>query len=235
MRPLKGAHALSAAAVLSFGCVSTAAYASIPPVELRWTVDGDVLYDDAPSGVDNGNGTYTYEGQLPGGGLELDYSVQVGPVARMGVGITTFTNATMDPIDVVLEAFLPIAPITGDTTMTGSAAFGLTTPSGGGSLTSLDDGPAWQAFVDEASVMGLLDPLEMINPGIGSLPVVFENRGPVSGPPGAQESIGIKIAFSLAPGSVMSMTSVFDVVPAPSGLALLAAGALVTRRRRRGT
>jgi hypothetical protein len=233
VRPARGLVALGAVAAVAVGFAAAPARAGIPALELRWSVDGTEYYNDTPPGVDNGNGTYLYDGVLTGGGLMFDYSVLAGPDGRLGLGITTFTNSTPNPVDIVLEAFLPIAPIQGATTVTGSAAFGLTTTPQGGTLASLPDEPAWQASIDGSPVIDLLDPLFITNPGIGSPPVAFESMGPQAGPGDAMDSIGIRVAFSLTPGSAMSMTSVFNVVPAPGSLALLAAGGLVLIRRRR--
>jgi hypothetical protein len=229
---MRGLCALGAVCALTLGFTSTIASGAIPPLEVRWTVDGQVLADYAPAGDDNGNGTYTFEHTLTGSGLDFDYSVQVGPDRRLGVGVTT-ENTLANPVEIVFEAFLPIAPISGDTAVMGSAAFGLTTPPDGGTLASLIGEPAWQAFIDGAPVMDLLDPLEITNPGIGSPPVAFENRGPEAGPADPTDSISVRVAFSLTPGAAMSMTSVFHVIPEPGALALLGVAGLARRRRRR--
>ena len=51
--------------------------------------------------------------------------------------------------------------------------------------------------------------------------------------PEALGEIGVVISFSLTAGEQMSFTSVFNVVPAPGGLAVFGLAALVFRRRRR--
>ncbi len=152
------------------------------------------------------------------------------PLLSLGI---TMTNSTLETINIMVEALLPIDPaLTEGTVIDGSAAFGLTTTKDGGTLASVMGGPAWQAFIDGAAVQDLHVGMDVHNPSLGSSGV-DQDFGPVAGPAQALDSISIKVTFSLTAGASMSLTSVFNVVPAPAGLAVVAAGCLVGRRRRR--
>ena len=155
-------------------------------------------------------------------------------------GNLTVENPFLASVDVVLEVLLPIAPtLGGGTEMSGSAAVGLTTDSGGGMLASLAGIPVWQGIIDGAPVGPaaslFFDPFELANAGLGSAGTAANFGIPfaVPGPLAVVNNIGIKISFSLTQADQASITSGFNVVPAPGGLLLLAVGALSVRRRRR--
>lgn len=229
-----------ATAVAAIGAVAAPAQAGIPPLELRWTVDGILLADIMPVGMDVGDGSFRYADTGlfdPGTGLTLQFSI-VGrpdpgiPGPSLSLGIT-ITNTTLATIDVVVEALLPVGMLSLDpNTVLGSAAYGLTTPKGGGTLGSNGDDPGWQALIDGIVVASLHDPLSVVNPGFGSNGVAA-NFGPLAGPAGIAGSLSIVASFSVTPLGQVSLTSGFAVfVPAPASLALVGIAFLGRRRRR---
>ena len=122
--------------------------------------------------------------------------------------------------------------------MQGSAAIGLTTDSGGGSVASLAGTPLWQGLIDGSPVGNdaalFFDPFALVNASIGSSSsnANFGIPVPNAGPP-VLNNIGIRISFSLTQLDQASITSVFNVVPAPGAIALLGVAGLTVRRRRR--
>jgi len=240
------------AAFLAFAIGAPAANASLD-LELRWWIDGSIAGSYTVSGTDLGNGMFNYAGNYiylnpfnPFEVIELGVNLNGKPDATAGAstnlmisGNLAVENLFANAVDVRLEVLLPVAAGGPGTLMAGSAAIGLTTDGGGGSLHSLAGLPVWQGLLD-GSPAGpaamFFDPFDMTHTGLGSSSA-DSNFGLPGGVPGGSvaSSIGIDINFSLTSLDQASFTSVFNVVPipGPGGLVVLAAAGLVTRRRRR--
>jgi len=121
--------------------------------------------------------------------------------------------------------------------MQGSAAVGLTTDAGGGSMSTFGGKPLWQGLIDGVAVGNaaslFFDPFALSNQSIGSSGSAGNFGSPMVPGPAVLQSIGIEINFSLTQHDQASITSVFFVVPAPGVIGLLAIGGLGIGRRRR--
>ncbi len=222
-------------APLAIALCTSSAIAGVPALEVRWTLDGNVVLTELPDGVP-GNGGFRYNGGASFGSVIMGYSLFGDPDPLVS-GSFTLENMSDQTVEVELQVTLPILPsLPGFTVMTGSVAVGMTADTDGGTLAALDGIAFWQAMIDGTPVGGataLLSDLEMIRVGPGSPPGQSAGFGGIDGP-SALDSIGVRITFSLTAGEQMSFTSVFHVVvPGPGGLVLLAFGALMTRRRSR--
>ena len=214
-----------------------------PGLEIEWWVDGVYAGKLQPTGTYNKNaGWWNYQGAAndPFSGVNLTFDLNGDPDPLIS-GNLVVENLLLPSVDITLLVMLPIAPvITVNTELIGSASLGLTTDSGGGSLSTMAGKPLWQGMID-GSPVGLgaslfFDPFMLANDGLGSAgsSANFGSPLPEIGPP-ALDSIGIEINFTLTQLDQASITSVFHVVgvPAPGVIGLLAIGALGIGRRRR--
>lgn len=216
-----------------------------PPLQLTWSVDGGAPATWTPIGTPDGSGGYNYQGAVsdPNGFWAVSYNLVADndPTSDNGniivTGNVVVQNLTTLPAGYSFGILLPVAnAITPSSVIGGSAAFGLTTDSGGGSLTTTGNTPMWQAQIDNTTVHSLFNaPFSLVNSGLGSSNA-SENFGtpiPSLGGPAVLNSIGILINFTLSGLDQASVTSTFVVAPAPGALALLGlAGFAGTRRRR---
>ena len=142
-------------------------------------------------------------------------------------------------VRITLVVLLPVAPLLPNgSEMQGSAALGLTTDAGGGSMSTFGGKPLWQGLIDGVAVGNaaslFFDPFALSNQSIGSSGSAGNFGAPFMVPgPAVLQSIGIEINFSLTQHDQASITSVFFVVPAPGVIGLLAIGGLGIGRRRR--
>jgi uncharacterized protein (TIGR03382 family) len=229
-------------AVAAFGlALSAQAGIQDPGLSIQWSVNGSAVGTITPQGTYNPQtGFWSYSGQNivdDATGVVLSFSLLGDPDPQIS-GNLAVSNPALPVVSIVLVVTLPIAPaLPLPTQMLGSAALGLTTDAGGGTLAALPGTPVWQGMIDGAPVGGtsLLGggvPLSL--PGLGSIGTSDNFGIPVmiAGPP-ALNSIGIKIAFSLTQFDQASLTSTFKVIPTPGALALLGVAGLGLRRRRR--
>jgi hypothetical protein len=231
-----------AAAIL---CGVSSARAGIPALTINWWVNGELVGSWEPVGVDNGNGTYGYSGFriddpfFGGTGATLSYTITGDPDPLLS-GNLVVQSPSNQTIETVLEVILPISETFGaGTELAGSAALGLTTDSGGGSLTSIGGFAVWQGILDGIAVGPtaslFFDPFAITHSGSQSSGVSDDfglDGGMIPGP-NAFQSIGIRIGFRLTPNDQASITSVFFVIPGPGGLVVLVGGLFATGRRRR--
>jgi hypothetical protein len=230
-------------ASLALGIGTTTAQAGLldPGLEIEWWVNGSYAGLLNPTGVYNENqGWWTYQGFATdfASGVTLNFNLNGDPDPLIS-GNLTVENPFLPVVDITLVVLLPIAPLLPNgSEMQGSAAVGLTTDSGGGSLSTFGGKPLWQGLIDGVAVGNdaslFFDPFALTIQSIGSSGSSANFGAPfmVSGP-AVLQSIGIEINFSLTQNDQASITSVFFVVPAPGVLGLLAIGGLCFRRRRR--
>ncbi len=230
-------------ATLALGVSVSTATAGLqdPGLEINWWVNGNFAGSLAPVGTYNPlQDWWNYQGFATdfASGVTLNFNLNGDPDPLIS-GNLTVENPFLPTVDVVLQVLLPIAPqLTNGSEMQGSAAIGLTTDSGGGSISSINNVPLWQGLIDGApvgpSASMFFDPFVLQNAGLGSSSssANFGLPNAIAGPD-VLNNIGIEIAFALTQNDQASITSVFNVVPAPGAIALLGVAALMTRRRRR--
>ncbi len=230
-------------ASLALGIGATTAQAGLldPGMQIEWWVNGSYVGLLTPTGVYNKNqGWWNYQGFATdlASGVTLNFNLNGDPDPLIS-GNLTVENPGLPVVDITLVVLLPIAPLLPNgSLMQGSAAVGLTTDAGGGSLSTFGGKPLWQGLIDGIAVGNaaslFFDPFALSNASIGSSGSSGNFGAPfmVAGP-AVLQSIGIEINFSLTQNDQASITSVFFVIPAPGVLGLLAIGGLVIGRRRR--
>ena len=227
------------AGVLGFGLAATAAEAGIQPaLQINWSIDGGLMNNLLPLGTDiDGDGIWNYSGFDPdggGSGINLSFDMNADPDPLLSGNIALF-NTTGATIDVFVQIILPVGITFPSTLLNGSAALGLTTNGDGGDLTSVPGTAVWRAFIDGAEVAALFhDPFQQHNGGFGSSGA-FQDFGipnPIAGP-ALNNTVAIELRFTLTPSDQASITSVFNIVPGPGGLLVMAMGMVMVRRRRR--
>ena len=231
-------------ACLAVGISATPVHAGLvdPGLTINWWVNGSFVGTLAPSGVFNENfgwWTYTVLGATdPNSGVTINGTLNGDPDPLISTNLTV-ENTFLAIVEITLQVMLPISPtLPLGSEMQGSAAIGLTTDSGGGSLSTFGGKPLWQGLIDGLpagpGAALFFDAFALTNGGLGSSSSSgnFGVPFPVIGPP-VLTSIGIEINFSLTQFDQASITSVFSVVPAPGVVGLLALGAFGVRRRRR--
>ncbi len=233
---------LALGAVLSLAVGLGSAHAGFPALTIDWWVNGVFAGHLTPIGADpDGNGTWGYSGFASGPGqtgVLLNYNLNGNPDPLIS-GNLVVQNPNLALAEVVMIVTLPIGGSYGpQTTLAGSAAIGFTSNSNGGTFSSIGGDPVWQGMLDGVAVGPsaslFFDPFQIVHSGSQSTGASgnFGLNGPpvLDGP--VSQSIGIRIAFSITQTDQASITSVFNVVPGPAGLAVLACGIFATRRRR---
>jgi hypothetical protein len=226
-------------AAAAVGLYAADAFAGDPPepgLQILVAVgDGDATSVD-PGGTFVSGSLFNYAGSLldeSGWSLSWNLNADADPFINGNLAIE---NLTLNTLEFDILVLLPTGPIGPSTLIGGSAAFGLTTNSDGGTL-STAGGPAWEAMIDNAVVASLFPhPTSSTLPGLGSVGFSgsFGTPIPSMAGPAVLAGIGIHLHFTLTPGDQASVTSVFVVnqVPGPAALALIGVG-LVSHRRRR--
>jgi len=234
---------IAVVASLAIGIGTTTAHAGLvdPGMEIEWWVNGSYAGMLNPSGVYNpSTGWWNYQGFATylDSGVTLNFNLNGDPDPLIS-GNLTVENPSLPVVDITLVVTLPIAPLLSNSTMMqGSAAVGLTTDAGGGSLSTFGGEPLWQGLIDGVAVGNsaslFFDPFALSNASLGSSGSSSNFGAPfmVDGP-AVLSDIGIRIHFSLTQNDQASITSVFYVIPAPGAIGLLAIGALGIGRRRR--
>jgi hypothetical protein len=214
---------------------SSSLHAGFPALNVQWTLDGNLVFDDLPVGSSNGMGGYRYVGGHSVGAVSMSYDLVGIPDPRISANFT-LENFSAQTVEVELLITLPIAPsFPAPSSLTGSVAVGMTADDDGGLLAALPGVAFWQAMMDGMAVGGATDLLAGLSASAGPAESVAAGNAGFLQIPGPEvlTDIGILITFSLTAGEQMSFTSVFDVVPAPGGLGLLCFAAVFSRRRRR--
>ncbi|HBZ71771.1 MAG TPA: hypothetical protein DEP35_19410 [Deltaproteobacteria bacterium] len=141
----------------------------------------------------------------------------------------TITNTTGSTQTYTVTVSSP-ASLASPTQMSGSAGLTLTNGSNAsGATLANSSNPVYVALIDGSSVQTLFNqPYTLSCPSAfcsTSSNASFGTPTPISGP-GVTSSIGITIQFTLTQGASAGVTSVFNVVPEPTSLALVGAGIL---------
>lgn len=148
--------------------------------------------------------------------------------------VTNTSNATQT---FTIFGTLDVAPIAGPTTMSGSITGTVTDLNGNGATVASD--PNGFDSIYTAMVDGVTEVRYLMTDFSFSAPGAFlsGNGGPQSFSnevgPAVTTKIGIRLQFTLTAGDTASFTSIFTIVPAPAGLAVLALGVVGAGRRRR--
>lgn len=234
-------------ATMFFFLAASAASAAIPP--LNMVVDdglGVTAWNAVGTGVDNGDGTFTYNGGRSSAGGDdrwaMTWDVTVDPDPFI-LSNTTITNSTGTTNTYVITLSAPIIPLINGSLTGGSVAGSFTTPSlTGGALTTNGSNPLYMSIIDGVDYVPLYSgPLSFSRTSPGSVGIPDASFGdPIPSLPGPPilSSIGIRLEFVLAPGDQASFTSLFMVVPEPSSIALAGTGVLfvvglIFKRRKR--
>lgn len=247
----RGVVTAIAASVLTIGVTADAGFS---PPDLMMTVDvsnaADVpIFSDSyslPASAPNGSGFYTYG--VPDLG-QPTYGFSMGmitgrtqtnddPLPNLGTQLVpnfTLNNDTGDDLIWRISMTMPVEISLGVdwTTVSG---WSLSGPAGQSELSSVDTSPMWTALIDEV-VVGTLYDAPTSTTGSLSTPVIGGAFGPVT------ESIQVDLVFRVSgandakgPQTVLVGVNgnlILNRIPAPGGLAILGAGALLLRRRRR--
>lgn len=224
-----------AAGVTAAAALSTSASAGVvPALELDIVVSDGTNLSLTPSGTDLGNGLFNYDGDQSNGDWVVDWDLNASDDISSGQLLVTngFTveNLSDQVLDFELTVTLPVAQALTFTDYFGSIGLGISGVDG--ELASIG-GPVWSGLLDGATVVSAFeDPYSLAFAGVGS---ADDNVSGLTGSNGGvNDSIGIRLAFSLTPGEQLGTTGSFAVIPGPAGLGLLAVAGLGGRRRRRG-
>ena len=186
--------------------------------------------------TDNGDDSFTYVGELYGGNdlwrLTWDCTFDPDPFVTANIVVT---NNDVNPQNFSLLMTLPIAPAVPSPTIDGSVSGTLTDlGANGAQVNALTGGSIYTSFID-----GNIEETLLNDPFSVAIPFGGAAVGPAAfGPQAAAEasadtSIAILLEFQLSPGDSASFTSIFNVVPGPGGLSMLAVMGLFSRGRRR--
>jgi hypothetical protein len=194
----------------------------------------NTTYDATELGeVDNGDGTFDYDGSAAAGGggwnLSWDVTVKEDPFIDGVFAVTNNTNATQT---YTIVFTLPINPAVTPSSLNGASAIGNLTvdPINGGTLGHSAGTAMFTALLDGVPYDTLL-PNNAVTLGFGSGSTGADSFGlpGITQPgPAVLTSIGIQIKFTLTAGDSASFTSRLDVVPVPEPVsALLLAGGII--------
>jgi MYXO-CTERM domain-containing protein len=207
-----------------------------PATTLDIQVGGDAAYQISPTGTDNGNGSYNYQGAEFGAGWSINYNYNAwgnpADFARVNSGYD-ITNSSDAALEFHILVTLPLDAIAGaPSNYAGSAGLTLTGEDG------MVQAPDVTQAIWEAQINGVGSPALSLWPFPDSLSFAGQGSDDVSGNlspgvAGAVSSIGIQMNFILSPGETLTVTGIFGVAPTPGALALFGLAAIGGRRRRR--
>jgi hypothetical protein len=194
----------------------------------------NATYDSTQLGeIDNGDGTFTYDGSAAAGGggwnLSWDVTVKEDPFID---GIIAVTNNTAFTQTYTVIFTSPVSPAITPSSLSGASVIGNLTVNGGGGTLGHNAGAAmFTALLDGVPYDTLLpfDSSVTLAFGSGSTGAdSFGLPGLTQPGPAVLTSMGIQLTFTLTPGDSASFTSRFEVVPVPEPLsALLVGGGLI--------
>lgn len=197
-----------------------------------------------PTGIDNGDGTFTYTGSMDTDNWEFDWNMTVDPDPFVDA-LFAIKNVSGVTQTFVVSVTMPIAPpVLPSSLMGGSAALTVTDANftDGATLSTQAGTPFYSGEIDGVGVLSLFDDPYTLSAAFGSNSDSMSAGlpGPTIPGPAALNSIGIRHVFTLTPGDSASLTSSFIVVAVPepqSWLLMLVAiggvGWMFALRRRR--
>lgn len=183
-----------------------------------------------------GSMTFGRSGVVLGGALAA-LAVASSAAAETVIFNYVVTNTSNAVQTFTIFGTADIDPIAGPTTMSGSITGTVTDLNGNGAeVTSDPQGvdAIYTAIIDGVNeVRYLMEDFSFAAPG----PFLSGNGGPKQFAnevgPAVLDKISIRLQFTLSAGDTASFTSIFTIVPAPAGMAVLALGVVGAGRRRR--
>jgi hypothetical protein len=228
-------------AVLGLFAVCATALAAIPDVRIDCWTDGGYVATWHPTGIDNGDGTYSFVGTLPDPDGDWQLSLQSmlvksDPFISAVYGLTNNAATTQN---FTLVVSIPVFPTITPTSLMGGSTGGSVTDSnfdGIGTIATIATTPFYLGTIDSAGALPLHPhPFSVSVPfagGTASIPAVSAGLpGPTLLGPAVLTDIGITHRFSLTSHDSAAISSFFVVTPEPTSLLLLGALAFVIRRR----
>jgi hypothetical protein len=213
-----------------------------PGLDIQFSVGSSTEEWSAPI-VSIGNGWGVNDGTNTWGGATLSWhnvGIDFDPFMSASVNVVNNTAFTQT---YTLIFTMPIgSPIIGGSLIGGSVQGGITdsNPDGIGILSTAGPGTAmYYGRIDGANVLPLLSDVTTLTVpfagGSNSTNTSAGLPGPTIPGPNANTSIGIEHEFTLTAGDTATFSSFFRVesAPEPTGLSLLAVGALFVAVRRR--
>ncbi|MHC4414012.1 MAG: hypothetical protein ACYS0G_01880 [Planctomycetota bacterium] len=187
---------------------------------------------------------------FPGGDFSFEWTTVFSPgtggAAAQGGGAFVIANIGVinnDPLNTQnfqLLMTMPVFPAIIDPLKNGSIVGTVTDLDDDGALVSAPLGASiYTAFIDgfQESLL-MTDPFGASPPQGGSTPVGPQDFGVPNPIPASRDvttDIAILLNFDLSPSDAATFTAIFEVIPGPGGLPLLAAFGLLAGRRRRRT
>ena len=219
-----------------------AAYADAPAIEIECGTDGGVVNYWYPTGVDNGDGTYSYSGTYndSDGHWTLDLQnllVKSDPYISVVYGLTNFAATTQN---FTLSVSLPVSPTIVPSSLMGGSTGGSVTDAnvdGIGTLSTIGPSAFYTGLIDGVGVLPLYPhPYSVSVPFMGGTVNIPATSAGLPGPtlpgPAVLTDIGITHRFSRTAHDLVGITSGFVVTPEPTSALLLGLGALALIRRR---
>ena len=197
-----------------------------PGLTITWQTNDAESVTFEPAGYFNPNsGWWSYTGFAidPGTGVTINYylnanvAVEEVPLFATSAGTLVTGNVTIEnpSLQTVVQRVTITVPSTemqAGAVAGASAAIGLTTDQGGGSIKALPDGAVWTGLVDGGGAFAAF-PYPFVlgsNCGIIGCPNSYTLFFPEPAPP-VTASVGIKLEFELTQLDQASITSVFIV------------------------
>jgi hypothetical protein len=261
MGPKLLGHALKSFAVAAVGglALSVAAHADfVPDVTMQFFASNDgqgpLVYDlhQSSSSVTNGGSMWEFQGGMTNAKWVVNYTIEVNPgggntagggggafinLANLAVTNTTNTNQTFwIQVTMSVGQPLPNTVVSGDVTVSiqsyvgqGASLMNITSPH------PFAGDPIFEGYNDATPTLALL---QTTHPG---LPVTSSGFGvasetEVGGPVAAGQvlsSISIWLKIEVTEKSIATVIGIYEVIPAPAALPILAMGIFAGRRRRR--
>lgn len=204
----------------------------------------DPMSMDLMGGVDNGNGTFDYDGSASMEGMwNLTYDLTVDPDPYVSA-VFGFQNMSSVEQTFIVNVTLPITPPVIPSSLIGGSVGGSLTDAnfdGVASVGTVMGSPMYYGEIDGAGVLPIIPHDTSYSTSFAGQTINIPATnvglpGPSISGPAANNTIGITHKFTLTPGDKVSFTSFFvvEAIPEPASaglIALISGGALFVRRR----